>query len=120
MRSTLAAMHIKCDALKVPGRNGTATMQTLSGSASIKGKTLTVTLTNPSVESSVATRIRLTGGSLVDAQGRVLTHPEMTAKNTFDHPDEVKSSALPVNVRGDRAEVSLPPRSVAALELRIS
>jgi alpha-N-arabinofuranosidase len=120
MRSTLAAMHIKCDALKVPGRNGPTTMQALSGSASINGKAMTVTLTNPSVDSSVTTSIRLTTGSIVEAQGRVLTHPEMTAKNTFDHPDQVKSAPQPVNVRGSRAEVSLPPRSVMALELRIS
>jgi alpha-L-arabinofuranosidase len=95
-------------------------MQALSGSASINGKAMTVTLTNPSVDSSVTTSIRLTTGSIVEAQGRVLTHPEMTAKNTFDHPDQVKSAPQPVNVRGSRAEVSLPPRSVMALELRIS
>jgi len=81
---------------------------------------LTVTLTNPSLDSSLATRIRLSNGSIVEGQGRVLMHPEMTAKNTFDQPDEVKSAPLPVNVRGNRAEVSLLPRSVTALELRMS
>ena len=82
-------------------------MRALSGSASIKGKTLTVTLTNPSLDSSVTTRIRLTSESIVEGQGRVLAHPEMTARNTFDRPVEVKSGGLAVSVRGNRTEVSL-------------
>lgn len=41
----------------------------------------------------------------------------MTDENTFDHPDKVKLAPFPVTVRGNRAEVSIPPRAVVSLEL---
>jgi hypothetical protein len=74
--STLAAMRIKCDVLAVPGHNGPATMRALSGPASTKGKTLTVTVTNPSLDLSELTRIRLTSESVVEGRGRMLTYPK--------------------------------------------
>jgi alpha-L-arabinofuranosidase len=117
MRSQLAQMHIRCDELQVPSRNGAATMPGLSGSASANGKTVTVTITNPSLDSTVAARIRLTSGSIVEGRGRILTHSDMTAGNTFDQPDRVKLASFPVGVRGSQAEVSLPPRAVVSLEL---
>ncbi len=120
MRSQLAQLHIRCDELQVPSRAGTATMPGLSGSASVNGKTVTVTITNPSLDSTVAARIRLTSGSIGEGRGRILTHSDMTAGNTFDHPDKVKLAPFPVGVRGGKAEVSLPPRAVVALELAMT
>jgi alpha-L-arabinofuranosidase len=120
MRSQLAAMNIRCDELKVPSRNGTATMPGLSGSASVNGKTLTVTLTNPSLDSPVAAQIRLTSGSIVEGRGSVLTHAQMNAGNTLDHPNEVKRSPLPVTVRGNKTEISIPQHAVVSLELKMT
>jgi len=81
---------------------------------------LTATLTNPSLDSSITTRLRLTSGNLLEGRGQVLTHEDMTARNTFDHPEAIKILPLSVNIRSNAAEVTLPPRSVAALELRIT
>jgi alpha-N-arabinofuranosidase len=120
MRSQLAAMNIRCDELKVPSRNGTATMPGLSGSASVNGKKLTVTITNPSLDSPVAAQIRLTSGSIVEGRGSVLTHAEMNAGNTLDRPNEVKLSPLPVTVRGDRTEISIPQHAVVSLDLKMA
>jgi alpha-N-arabinofuranosidase len=120
MGAKLAPTRIRCDELKVPSRDGTATMAGLSGSASFKGKTLTVTITNPSLDSAVAAQIRLTSGSLIEGRGSVLTHVDMTAHNTFERPDEVTAGALAVTIRGNRAEVSIPQRAVVSLELRIA
>lgn len=117
MRSQLAQMHIRCDELRVPSPSGTAAMPGLSGSASLNGKTVTVTITNPSLDSTIATRIRLTSGSIVEGRGKILTHADMTAGNTFDHPDNVRLAPFAVVVRGNRAEISLPPRAVVSLEL---
>jgi alpha-N-arabinofuranosidase len=117
MSGNLALMHIRCDQLSVPSRNGSATMPALSGSASIKDKTLTVTMTNPSLQSSIATSIQMTSGSVVESRGRVLTHADMTAHNTFDNPDTVKPASLSVTVHGNRTTVSIPPRAVVSLEL---
>jgi len=76
-----------------------------------------VTVTNPSLDSPVTAHIRLTSGSIVEGRGSILTHADMTAGNTFDHPDKVKLAPFPVTVRGSMAEIALPPRAVAALEL---
>ena len=94
-------------------------MRGLSGSVSVKNKTLTATITNPSVDSPVHANIRLTNGSIVEFRGSVLTHGEMTAGNTFDRPNEVKLLLIPVNVRGNRTEIAIPPRAVVSLELKM-
>ena len=57
------AMEIRVDPLTVPTRDGVAKMPALSGSASIREKRMTVTLTNPSVDAPIATRIRVAGGA---------------------------------------------------------
>ena len=116
-RSQLAQMHIRCDELQVPSANGTAAMPGLSGSASVNGKAITVTITNPSLDSTVAARIRLTSGSIVEGRARFLTHTDMTAGNKFDHPEKIKLTPFSVAVPGSKAEVSLPPRAVVSLEL---
>jgi alpha-N-arabinofuranosidase len=118
MGSQLTPMRIRCDELKVPSREGTATMPGLSGSASRKDKTITVTLTNPSLDVKISARLRLAAGSAVEGRGTILTHEDMTASNTFDHPETVKLAPIPVNLRGSAVEVSLPPRAIVSLELR--
>ena len=120
MGAKLASMHIRCEELKVPSRNSPATMPGLSGSASLKDKMLNVTFTNPSLESAVTTNIRLAGGSIIEGHGRVLTHGDMTAHNSFERPNEVEPSALAVTIRADRAQISIPPRAVVSLELKIT
>jgi alpha-N-arabinofuranosidase len=120
MRSQLALMNIRCDEWKVPSRDGSATMPGISGSASVNGKTLTVTLTNPSLDAAVTARIRLAAGSIVEGRGSVLTHPEMTAGDTLDRPNEVTLASFPVNVRGSRAGISIPKHSIVALELKMA
>jgi alpha-L-arabinofuranosidase len=119
MGAQLAPMQIHCDELKVPTRDGSASMPGLSGSASIKEKKVTVTITNPSLDSAIATHLRLTNGSVAGGRARVLTHAEMTASNTLEQPDKVMPIVLPVNVRAGRTEVSIPPRSVVSLELEL-
>ncbi len=119
MGARLAPMQIRCPELTVPGPSGAVKMPGLSGSASIKGKRLTVTLTNPSLDSAVSVSIRWKNGLLKEGRGTLLTHPEITARNTFERPREVVTVALPVSVRGSVGEVSLPPRAVAALQFLV-
>jgi alpha-L-arabinofuranosidase len=120
MRSRLASMEIRCDELKVPSRNGAATMPGLSGSASTKDGMLHVTITNPSLDSSITTNLRLTSGSITEGRGMVLTNADMAARNTLDKPNEVQLSGLPITVRNSRVEVSIPPRAVVLLELKMT
>lgn len=114
-------MRIKVDELSVPVMAGSAKMAGLEGSASVRDKRVTVTLTNVSLDSPVTARIRLAGGSrAMEGRGQVLTHSDMRATNTFDRPDEVKLAPLPVTLSGDVVSVTVPKQSVVALELAIA
>ena len=120
MGARLVPMRIEAPELSVELLSGSGRLPGLSGSASIRDSSLCVTLTNPSLGDAVTTSIRLEGGGRVaEARGRVLTHQEMTATNTFDRPDNVSLAPATVDVRGDAARVTIPPRAVVALELRI-
>ena len=121
MGATLVPMKVRCDELTVPATNGgTAKMPGLSGSASLKDGKLSVTLTNPSHDSPLTARIRLASGRAAEARGVVLTHADMTARNTFARPEEVKLAPLTVNLRGGVVEVAIPKHAVASLEVRVS
>jgi alpha-L-arabinofuranosidase len=113
-------MQIRTDDMTVPTQKGTAKMPALMGSASLKEKRVTITLTNPSVESAVSARVRLAGGARPsEARGTILTHGDMRARNTFERPDEVKLAPLTVRVSGDAVLVELPKHSVAAVDVAL-
>jgi alpha-N-arabinofuranosidase len=106
--------------LKIQAPQISERIPAISGSASLRDRQLAVTLANPSLEASAKVRIKLAEGNLIEGRGRVLTHADMRARNTFDRPDEVKPAPLPVQVRGGRVEVALPKQSIASLDLRLS
>jgi alpha-N-arabinofuranosidase len=102
-------------------QEGTTKIAGLTGSASIREKRLTVTLTNPSVDSPVIARIRLAGGARAgEGRGTTLTHSDMRAGNTFKNTDEVKPSSLPVKISGENLLVEIPKQAVAAVEIQIA
>ena len=106
--------------LDVPALAGQARLPGLSASASIRDRRLAVTLTNPSLDSSLSLRIRLAGGARAsEARGTVLTHPDMRATNTFAEPEEVKPAAHPVRVAGEAMELSVPRQAVVLIECAI-
>jgi alpha-L-arabinofuranosidase len=120
MGARLAPMKIKVDELSVPVQEGTAKLAALSGSASIREKRLTITLTNPSVDSSVVARIRLAGGARIgEARGTLLTHSDMRAANSFQRPNEVRLTSLPVKASGEGLTVEIPKQSVVAIETTV-
>jgi alpha-L-arabinofuranosidase len=105
----------------VPLLEGSGRLPGLSGSASVRDKSLTVTLTNPSLEEGVVTRIRLSGGArLLEGRGTVLTHEDMHATNTFAKPREVGLAALAVGISGDTATVTIPKQAVVAVSLQLA
>jgi alpha-N-arabinofuranosidase len=96
-------------------------MPVLSGSASIREKRLTVTLTNPSVDSPVTTRIRFGARARAsDGRGTVLTHSDMRARNTFQNTNEVRPSSLPVKISNEGLVVEVPRQAVAAVEIQLA
>jgi alpha-N-arabinofuranosidase len=120
MDAQLVPLEVKADNLTVPVISGTAQFASVAGSASLKEKRLTITLINPSLEAPLALRLRLAGGARAqEGRGTVLSHREMRATNSFQSPNEVVPSALPVSIQGDGILATLPKQSVAAIELRI-
>jgi alpha-N-arabinofuranosidase len=114
-------LQIHAGELTIPIQQGTAKMPALSASASIREKRVTVTLTNPSVDTALATRIRLSGSArAVEARGTVLTHGDMRARNTFDAPEEVRPVSLSAKASGDSVTLDLPKHSVAAVEMQLA
>lgn len=74
MGARLVPMQIRVPELVVPSLTGSARLAGLSGSASIRDRRLTVTLTNPSLDLPVTARVR--GGTVGEAKGVVLTHSD--------------------------------------------
>jgi len=120
MGARLVPLRTDVPELDVPILEGTGTIPGLSGSASMRDERLTVTLTNPSLDTPLTTRVRVAGGGRVaEGRGRILTHDAMTATNTFDDPDNVTLAEILVATRGDAAQVTIPARAVVALDLRV-
>lgn len=108
-------------ATKVPSLAGSSSLPSISCSASLRDKRLTVTVTNPSLDTSIPARIRLTGGvTALEARGLVLTHQDMRATNALTKPEEVKTAAHPVKAARDTIELSLAKQSVTLIDCRLA
>jgi alpha-N-arabinofuranosidase len=114
-------MQIRVDELTVPVQDGTAKIAGLTGSASLREKRLTVTLTNGSVDAPITARLRFAGGARAsEGRGTVLTHSDMRARNTFQNPNEVRLASLPVKLSGETLAVEIPRQAVAAIEIQLA
>jgi alpha-N-arabinofuranosidase len=92
-----------------------ATLRGLSSSASVKGKTLTVTLTNLSIDTPRETEIVLRGGSAKSVNGQVLTASDVHAHNSFESPDNVQPKA----VQNAELKFTMRPTSVMKFEVKL-
>ena len=91
----------------------------LAGSASLRDRTLTLTVVNPHIGEPVEAAVRLHGDASV-AEGRetVLTHDDIHALNDFDAPDTVRlSDTRSLQVTGKTFTHTFAPQSVTRLEL---
>ncbi len=101
-------------------RDGEEDLSLVSGSASLKGSRLFVTLTNSHAEDDVEVNIALLGGASVrEAQAEVLTG-EIHMHNTFEMPNAIQPRSLAMTATGASFKVTLPPASVTAMTLRLS
>ena len=97
---------------------GRQKMPRLSGSASVKEGTLTLTVTNADAMLPVDAEIDLRGARPRDAKAEVLAADELNAHNTFDEPDRVKPAAAPADA-GDGLRHTFPPASVTVLTITL-
>jgi alpha-N-arabinofuranosidase len=93
----------------------------LTGSASIKGKTLTLTVVNPHLTKPMTTEIAVRGASVTAAKGTVLAEKDVHAHNDFAHPDVVKPSAVSgLALSGGKLMHTFPPASITSLEIKLA
>jgi alpha-N-arabinofuranosidase len=97
-----------------------ATFWGLKGSASMKEKSLVLTVVNPDVSQPREAEIVLRGATPASAKAWVLTDTDIHAHNTFDQPDRVKTRTAEVTVRPDSLGFTFPAASVAKIEVQLS
>ncbi len=85
----------------------------LSCSASLRGKALTVTITNPSLDQTREGDIGIRGGSVASAKSIVLAAADAHAHNSFENPRAVE----PRTEQG--VAHRFPPASVTKLEIQL-
>jgi alpha-N-arabinofuranosidase len=92
----------------------------LNGSASVNGKTLTLTVVNPSIDTPCETEIFVRGGGAVSASARILSAPDVHAHNTFEH--EAVTSPRPATLQVNSGVIAavFPPASVSSITVELS
>jgi alpha-N-arabinofuranosidase len=91
----------------------------LAGSASIDGKQLTLTVTNPHLSEPRETEIAVRGASVSNARARVLSMPDVHAHNTFENPRAVQPHDEQVAATGGGIAFRFPPASVTRLQIAL-
>ncbi len=115
VRTNFAAPEIKF------AQNGTeGSFWGLKGSASIKEKTLTLTVVNPHVTETRETQIVLRGASTHSATANILTARDIHGHNTFDEPNTVAPRSAAVPATGGLFNFSFPAASVTKLQLNLA
>ena len=103
----------------IQNSNAAEGVPVLSQSASVNADgDVFVTLSNASLSESFKVDIAAAFAGIKSAEGRILTD-DVHALNTFEEPDRVAIKPLTVTVSDGRAEVILPPCSVAALTIKL-
>jgi alpha-N-arabinofuranosidase len=92
------------------------TMPALAGSASIKGKALTLTVTNVHARLPVEASIEVRGRAIGQMEATVLTSDDLHAHNTFDAPDVLR----PASAATSGGTATFPPASVTRLQMRLT
>jgi alpha-N-arabinofuranosidase len=97
-----------------------STLATLSGSASLKGKVLTITATNASFDQPRQTEIMVRGGGIATVDGVALSATDVHAHNTWSQPQTVQPKKLSTTSKGSTVMLQMPPASVVKLSITLT
>lgn len=93
----------------------------LQGSASVTGKQLTLTVTNPHATETREAEIVVRGARAASVQARVVTAPDVHAHNTFENPRAVVATDATATVGSDGVIVHrFGPASVTRLQIALA
>jgi alpha-N-arabinofuranosidase len=99
-------------------RNGQpATLRGLTGSASLDGKRLVLTATNPDLKAAREAEISVRGATVRTVKATTLTDSDVHAHNTFAEPNRVSPKEATVIQSGKDLVFRFPPASVTRLDL---
>jgi alpha-N-arabinofuranosidase len=102
-------------------RNGeAATIRGLNGSASLDGKQLFLTVTNPDLKAARETEIVVRGATISSIKGTGLTATDAKAHNSFAEPNTVSPKEVAVGMTGNSLVYSFPPASVTRLDITLT
>jgi alpha-L-arabinofuranosidase len=96
-----------------------ATFAGLKGSASLKGKTLTLTATNADVSQGREAEIVLRGAKALSAKAWVVGESDIHAHNTLEQPEQVKTRSAEIAVRGGSLGFTFPAASVVTIVVEL-
>ena len=93
----------------------------LNGSASINGKTVTLTAVNTDAKNARETEININGAKIMSANARVLSSTDIHARNSFDNPNGLVPRNENVTLgTGGKLVYKFAPASVTRLTLQIA
>jgi alpha-L-arabinofuranosidase len=103
-----------------PRDNKPADFWGLSGSASLNGKTLTITAVNPDAKNVRETAININGASIASGQARILSSTDIHAHNNFQNPRGLEPRDETVTIgAGGQLVYKFAPASVTRLQLNL-
>lgn len=92
----------------------------LAGSASISGKQLTLTVTNPHLSEPREAEVVVRGARVASARARVLAQSDVHAHNTFENPRAVEPRDEAITSGGAQLVYRFAPASVTRLQISLS
>ncbi|MHB1021174.1 MAG: alpha-N-arabinofuranosidase [Acidobacteriaceae bacterium] len=102
-------------------RNGKRTpFWGLNGSASMNGKTVTLTVVNPSTDAPRETEIALRGGNIASAVATTLASNDIHAHNTFEHQGVMPPKTTTLTTHGSTVTAVFPPASVSKITVTLA
>lgn len=105
--------------VRFPIREAVEKLPTISASASIKNGELTLSIVNINNSLPAEIEIDFRGGPLADASVHTLSHSDLAAHNTFDHPDELAPQHAVLPTTGSNWTQTLPPASVVVVRAKM-
>jgi alpha-N-arabinofuranosidase len=116
VRSICSAPRIAYDRV-----NGKGSFWGLGGSASLKNRTLTLTVVNPHASAPRETEIAVRGGAATGVRAMTMAAADIHAHNTFDNPEAVRPREDQVPAaRGATLTYRFPAASVTRLTIELA